>query len=86
MTHVFTGAENGNEINYTSTDHARMVVKQWALYKLTHINEDGVLQYAIVGVTSAGQQAERFIDGMPAKFTRVAENKSKPTSDATCKS
>lgn len=72
-------ADDGCEINYTSTDYQRMVVKQWALYKMTHINEDGVLQFAIVGVTSENEHADRFIEGLPAKYLRIAENKNKPT-------
>ena len=65
----------GAEITYTSTDFKRMVVHEWTLYALTHVNEDDVLQYKIVGITGSQLEAERFIAGDPAKYLRVAEQK-----------
>ena len=66
---------DGAEINYTSNDFKRMVVHEWTLYALTHVNEDDVLQYKIVGITGSQLEAERFIAGDPAKYLRVAEQK-----------
>lgn len=66
---------DGAEITYTSTDFKRMVVHEWTLYALTHVNEDDVLQYKIVGITGSQLEAERFIAGDPAKYLRVAEQK-----------
>ena len=65
----------GAEITYTSNDFKRMVVHEWTLYALTHVNEDDVLQYKIVGITGSQLEAERFIAGDPAKYLRVAEQK-----------
>lgn len=66
---------DGAEITYTSNDFKRMVVHEWTLYALTHVNEDDVLQYKIVGITGSQLEAERFIAGDPAKYLRVAEQK-----------
>ena len=66
---------DGAEINYTSNDFKRMVIREWTLYSLTHVNEDDVLQYKIVGVTGSQVEAERFIAGDPAKYLKVAEQK-----------
>lgn len=65
----------GTEMNYTSVDFKRMVANEWTLYALTHVNEDDVLQYKIVGITGSQLEAERFIAGDPAKYLRVAEQK-----------
>ena len=66
---------DGAEINYTSNDFKRMIIQEWTLYSLTHVNEDDVLQYKIVGVTGSQVEAERFISGDPAKYLRVTEQK-----------
>lgn len=63
----------GMEMNYTSVDFKRMVVNEWTLYELTHVNEDDILQYKIVGVSSDREQAERYIANEACKFLRVAE-------------